>query len=213
MAETGPLAGIRVLDLSRVLAGPVATQLMGDLGADVIKVERPGSGDDTRRWGPPWLPHPNDPAESQSAYFLSANRNKRSLTIDLSRPEGQDLVRALAGRCDVLVENFKVGDLEIHVNEPTGPGPVRDALAGSGPALHHLALACDDLDATATEALAEFAASLRKSGVDLVLARVKDRIRDTLARGGLIGGTGQAVAVYWSVDDAVQAILALKREV
>lgn len=111
MAETGPLAGIRILDLSRVLAGPVATQLMGDLGADVIKVERPGSGDDTRRWGPPWLPHPNDPAESQSAYFLSANRNKRSLTIDLSRPEGQDLVRALAGRCDVLVENFKVGDL------------------------------------------------------------------------------------------------------
>ena len=111
MAGIGPLAGIRVLDLSRVLAGPVATQLMGDLGADVIKIERPGSGDDTRSWGPPWLPDPEGMTAGQSAYFLSANRNKRSLTIDLSRPEGQELVRTLASRCDVLVENFKVGDL------------------------------------------------------------------------------------------------------
>jgi glutaryl-CoA transferase len=108
--RVGPLAGVRVLDLSRILAGPVATQLMGDLGADIIKVERPGAGDDTRHWGPPWLTE-KDGKQGASAYFLSANRNKRSVTIDLARPEGQDLVRALAGHCDVLIENFKVGDL------------------------------------------------------------------------------------------------------
>jgi crotonobetainyl-CoA:carnitine CoA-transferase CaiB-like acyl-CoA transferase len=108
--ELGPLDGIRVLDLSRVLAGPVATQLMGDLGADVIKVERPGSGDDTRQWGPPWLRDAGG-AAVESAYFLGANRNKRSVTIDLAVTEGQELVRSLAARCDVLVENFKVGDL------------------------------------------------------------------------------------------------------
>jgi crotonobetainyl-CoA:carnitine CoA-transferase CaiB-like acyl-CoA transferase len=108
--ELGPLAGIRILDLSRVLAGPVATQLMGDLGADILKIERPGFGDDTRHWGPPWVPG-DSTATGASAYFLSANRNKRSVTIDLARPEGGELVRALAAHCDVLVENFKVGDL------------------------------------------------------------------------------------------------------
>lgn len=107
----GPLAGIRVLDLSRVLAGPVATQLLGDLGADVVKVERPGCGDDTRAWGPPYLKDAEGQETGESAYFLSCNRNKRSLTIDLGRQEGQDLVRALATRADVLIENFKVGDM------------------------------------------------------------------------------------------------------
>ena len=110
-ADNGPLAGVRVLDLSRILAGPVATQLMGDLGADVIKIERPGTGDDTRQWGPPWLAGEHGASTGESAYFLSANRNKRSVTIDLAQPGGQDLIRALAARCDVLVENFKVGDL------------------------------------------------------------------------------------------------------
>jgi glutaryl-CoA transferase len=109
--DAGPLAGVRVLDLSRILAGPVATQLMGDLGADVIKVERPGTGDDTRQWGPPWLTDESGRATGESAYFLSVNRNKRSVTIDLAQPCGQELIRALAARCDVLVENFKVGDL------------------------------------------------------------------------------------------------------
>lgn len=109
--EPGPLTGVRILDLSRVLAGPMATQLLGDLGADVLKVERPGSGDDTRHWGPPWLSNAAPDATEESAYFLSANRNKRSLTIDIAKPEGQELVRALAARSDVLVENFKVGDL------------------------------------------------------------------------------------------------------
>ncbi len=107
----GPLADLRVLDLSRVLAGPVATQLLGDLGADVVKVERPGSGDDTRAWGPPYLKGADGQDSSESAYFLSCNRNKRSLTIDLGSEEGQALVRDLAGRADVLIENFKVGDM------------------------------------------------------------------------------------------------------
>jgi crotonobetainyl-CoA:carnitine CoA-transferase CaiB-like acyl-CoA transferase len=102
----GALQGIRVLDLSRVLAGPWATQLLGDYGADVVKVERPGSGDDTRAWGPPWL---GDNESGESAYFLSTNRNKRSLTVDLASIEGQKLIRELAGRADVLVENFRTG--------------------------------------------------------------------------------------------------------
>jgi crotonobetainyl-CoA:carnitine CoA-transferase CaiB-like acyl-CoA transferase len=99
------LAGLRVLDLSRVLAGPWCSQLLADLGADVVKVERPHSGDDTRAWGPPWL------ARGESAYFLSANRNKRSITADLARADAQRLVRDLAVQADVLIENFKSGGL------------------------------------------------------------------------------------------------------
>ncbi|MFO1252477.1 MAG: CoA transferase, partial [Inhella sp.] len=105
------LAGLRVLDLSRVLAGPWATQMLADLGADVVKVERPGKGDDTRAWGPPFLPEADDSDSAESAYYLCANRNKRSITIDLAHPEGAALVRELAAQADVLVENFKVGDL------------------------------------------------------------------------------------------------------
>ena len=106
-----PLQSIRVLDMSRVLAGPWAGQLLGDYGADVIKVERPGQGDDTRRWGPPWL-------GSESAYYLSTNRNKRSIAIDLSQPRGQELVRELAAEADVLLENFRVGTLARYGLEP-----------------------------------------------------------------------------------------------
>jgi formyl-CoA transferase len=104
-----PLEGIKVLDLSRVLAGPWCTQLLADLGAEVIKVERPGSGDDTRHWGPPWH---GEGQERVAAYFLSANRGKKSAAIDFSRPEGAALVRNLAAEADVLVENFKVGGLD-----------------------------------------------------------------------------------------------------
>lgn len=107
----GPLTGIRVLDLSRVLAGPWSTQIMADLGAEVIKVERPRSGDDTRHWGPPWLKDRDGSDTPQSAYYLSANRGKHSVTIDISTPEGQSLVREIAAECDVLVENFKAGGL------------------------------------------------------------------------------------------------------
>jgi crotonobetainyl-CoA:carnitine CoA-transferase CaiB-like acyl-CoA transferase len=103
-----PLAGIRVLDLSRVLAGPWCTQLLADLGAEVIKIERPGAGDDTRHWGPPW--HVLN-GEKVAAYFLSANRGKRSAAIDFATEEGAALVRRLAGYADVVVENFKVGGL------------------------------------------------------------------------------------------------------
>ncbi|MFM5884901.1 MAG: CaiB/BaiF CoA transferase family protein [Novosphingobium sp.] len=103
----GPLAGIRVLDLSRVLAGPWCAQMLGDLGAEVIKVEQPGQGDDTRRWGPPFLAD----GSRDSAYYLCANRNKRSVAIDIAKPEGADLVRRLAARADIVVENFRVGGL------------------------------------------------------------------------------------------------------
>jgi formyl-CoA transferase len=111
VAEAGvkPLEGIRVLDLSRVLAGPWCTQLLADLGADVIKIERPGQGDDTRHWGPPWHGEGEDRV---AAYFLAANRGKRSAAIDFSQPEGATQVRRLAAKSDVVVENFKVGALK-----------------------------------------------------------------------------------------------------
>ncbi len=106
----GPLEGVLVLDLSRVLAGPWATQALADLGAEVIKVERPGAGDDTRQWGPPFATTAGG-GQGDAAYFFAANRGKRSVTVDIARPEGAALVRALAERADVLVENFKVGGL------------------------------------------------------------------------------------------------------
>jgi crotonobetainyl-CoA:carnitine CoA-transferase CaiB-like acyl-CoA transferase len=105
------LAGIRVLDLTRILAGPTCTQLLGDLGADVIKIEKPGEGDDTRKWGPPYVEGRDGRPTRESAYYLSANRNKRSVAIDIAHPEGQRLVRELLGGCQVLAENFKVGGL------------------------------------------------------------------------------------------------------
>ncbi|MCS0591949.1 CaiB/BaiF CoA transferase family protein [Massilia norwichensis] len=107
----GALAGRRVLDLSRVLAGPWAGQLLADLGADVVKVERPGAGDDTRAWGPPWLKDGQGEPTTESAYYLSANRNKRSVTIDMGTPQGQALLREMAASADILIENFKVGGL------------------------------------------------------------------------------------------------------
>lgn len=107
----GALAGIRVLDLSRVLAGPWCTQLLADLGATVIKVERPGEGDDTRAWGPPWFEPPARPGERVASYYLSANRGKRSVAIDMANPEGAALIRAMAAEADIVVENFKVGGL------------------------------------------------------------------------------------------------------
>ena len=109
---SGPLAGVRVLDLSRILAGPTCTQLLGDLGAEIIKIERPGRGDDTRAWGPPFLKDTDGNETRESAYYLAANRSKRSVAIDIARPEGVDLIKALAGRSDILIENFKTGDLD-----------------------------------------------------------------------------------------------------
>lgn len=106
------LDGIRILDLSRVLAGPWCTQTLADLGADVIKVERPLTGDDTRTWGPPFLVDSDDSSAQEAAYYLGANRNKRSITCDISQPRGQALIRSLVVECDVFIENFKVGDMQ-----------------------------------------------------------------------------------------------------
>ncbi|MGB7756477.1 MAG: CaiB/BaiF CoA-transferase family protein [Salinisphaera sp.] len=127
-----PLDGIRVLDLSRVLAGPWCTQQLADMGAEIIKIERPGSGDDTRRWAPPWLD-----GTDESSYFLSANRGKHSVCVDFSKPEGQDLIRRLAAKADVLVENFKVGGLAAYGLDYAGlheinPGLVYCSISGFG---------------------------------------------------------------------------------
>lgn len=111
-SRRAPLDGVRVLDLSRVLAGPFCSQTLADLGADVIKVERPGTGDDTRAWGPPYLKDAQGNDTSESAYYISTNRNKRSIAVDLATPEGAAIVRKLASQCDVLLENFKVGGLK-----------------------------------------------------------------------------------------------------
>ena len=108
----GALAGIKVLDLSRVLAGPWCTQVLADLGADVVKVERPGLGDDTRQWGPPFLKDAEGNDTTQASYFTACNRNKRSVTIDMATPEGQALIKQMALQADIVVENFKVGGLK-----------------------------------------------------------------------------------------------------
>ncbi|HQR84699.1 MAG TPA: CaiB/BaiF CoA-transferase family protein [Polynucleobacter sp.] len=107
----GALSHIRVLDLSRVLAGPWCAQNLADLGADVIKVERPGAGDDTRHWGPPFAKDQDGQETTESAYFICINRNKRSITVDISKPEGQEIIKELAKESDVVIENYKVGDL------------------------------------------------------------------------------------------------------
>lgn len=107
-----PLEGIRVLDLTRALAGPYCTMMLGDLGADVIKVERPGYGDESRGWGPPFVGEPYGPYPGESAYFISTNRNKRSITINLKEPAGQEIVCKLIARSDVFVENFRTGVLD-----------------------------------------------------------------------------------------------------
>jgi len=133
----GPLHGIRILDLSRILAGPTCTQLLGDLGADVIKIERPGAGDDTRKWGPPYVTDQHGQDTTESAYYLCANRNKRSVAIDISCEPGQRLVRDLARHCDVFIENFKVGALAKYnldydtINE-SSPGIVYCSITGFG---------------------------------------------------------------------------------
>jgi crotonobetainyl-CoA:carnitine CoA-transferase CaiB-like acyl-CoA transferase len=131
------LAGIRVLDLSRVLAGPWCTQTLADLGADVIKIERPGSGDDTRSWGPPFLKDEAGNETAEAAYYLGTNRNKRSVTCDIAKPDGQALIRELVKVCDVFIENFKVGDmarygLDYAALQPLNPRLVYCSVTGFG---------------------------------------------------------------------------------
>lgn len=108
----GALSHIRVLDLTRVLAGPMCAQTLADFGADVIKIERPETGDDTRHWGPPYLKTPDGEDTREAAYYLAANRNKRSVTVDIATPEGQQIVRELAAQSDVVLENYKAGQLK-----------------------------------------------------------------------------------------------------
>ena len=131
------LAGLKILDMTRVLAGPSATQMLGDLGADVIKLERPGAGDDTRRWGPPFVKNPQGEETTESAYYLSANRNKRSLTLDYTKPEGRRIAVQLSRQADVLVENYKPGTLRRHglaydQLKPECPGLVYCSITGFG---------------------------------------------------------------------------------
>jgi crotonobetainyl-CoA:carnitine CoA-transferase CaiB-like acyl-CoA transferase len=133
----GPLTGFRVLDLSRILAGPWASQMLADLGAEVIKIERPGSGDDTRGWGPPYMPDQSGNATSEAAYFHAANRGKQSVCIDMSQPAGQQLIQQLAAHCDVFIENFKVGGLkkyglDYESMERINPGLVYCSITGFG---------------------------------------------------------------------------------
>ena len=133
----GALTGLKVLDLSRVLAGPWSSQLLADLGADVIKVERPGQGDDTRSWGPPFMPDAAGNATAESAYFMSTNRGKRSVCVDIKSPEGQAQLQRLAATCDVVIENFKVGDaarygLDYATLSVKHPGIVYCSITGFG---------------------------------------------------------------------------------
>ena len=137
ITNPGSLSRIKVLDLSRILAGPWAGQLLGDYGADVIKVERPGVGDDTRSWGPPYVKDAHGGDTTDAAYFLCANRNKRSVTIDFTRLEGQRLIRELAAQSDVLIENFKVGGLRAYGLDYTSlsedhPGLIYCSITGFG---------------------------------------------------------------------------------
>ncbi|WP_445158655.1 CaiB/BaiF CoA transferase family protein [Halomonas sp. E14] len=133
----GPLTGLRVLDLSRVMAGPWCTQILADMGAEVIKIERPVSGDDTRHWGPPWLKDRDGNETRESAYYLSANRGKHSVTVDMGQPEGQALIRELAAQSDILVENFKRGGLarkglDYATLEAINPGLIYCSITGFG---------------------------------------------------------------------------------
>ncbi len=110
--NTGPLKGIRVFDMSRILAGPSATQILGDMGAEILKIEKPGQGDDTRKWGPPFVKDASGKDTTESSYYLSANRNKKSLALDFTTPEGLAIAKQLIGTCDILFENYKAGSLE-----------------------------------------------------------------------------------------------------
>ena len=137
MMANGPLSGLRILDLSRILAGPTCTQLMGDYGADVIKIEKPGTGDDTRSWGPPFLGDDAGTTSGESAYYLSSNRNKRSLAVDITAADGQALIHRLARHCDVVIQNFKVGGLAKYGLDYAGlsasnPGIVYCSISGFG---------------------------------------------------------------------------------
>jgi crotonobetainyl-CoA:carnitine CoA-transferase CaiB-like acyl-CoA transferase len=179
-----PLSGVRVLDLTRVFAGPLCTQTLADLGAEVIKIERPGKGDDTRGWGPPFLKDRDGRETSESAYYLSTNRGKRSVTLDLSQPAGQRVARALAARCDVLVENYKVGDLARY-------GLDYESLRAANPGLVYCSVT--GYGQTGPEA--------HKPGYDFIFQGISGLMSITGERDDLPGGGPQKVGV--AVGDAL----------
>jgi crotonobetainyl-CoA:carnitine CoA-transferase CaiB-like acyl-CoA transferase len=185
----GPLGHLRVLDLSRVLAGPWASQVLADLGADVIKVERPGLGDDTRRWGPPWLKDASGAETGESSYFLSANRGKRSVTIDLAHPEGRALVRRLAAQADVLLENFRVGGL-------AGYGLGYDDLAALNPRLVYCSIT----------GFGQTGPSRHRAGYDFLLQGMGGLMSITGAPDGAPGGGPMKVGV--AVTDVMTGMYA-----
>lgn len=195
----GPLAGVMVLDLSRILAGPWATQLLADYGAEVIKVEKPGTGDDTRQWGPPWLRHEDGRETRESAYYLSANRGKRSVAIDLGQADGQALVRALALQADVFVENFKVGGLRRY-------GLGYDDLAPSNPRLVYCSISAFGQDGPLADG-AGYDAMIQGMGGLMSLTGVPDG-----EPGGGPQKVGVAVADLMCGMYAVTAILAALNE-
>jgi crotonobetainyl-CoA:carnitine CoA-transferase CaiB-like acyl-CoA transferase len=132
-----PLSGIKILDLTRVLAGPLSAQMLGDLGAEVIKIERPGTGDDARAFGPPYLTDPEGKANNNNSFYLCANRNKKSVTVNIACKEGQDIIRELAKDCDVFMENYKVGDLkryglDYEAIRAVNPGVIYCSVTGFG---------------------------------------------------------------------------------
>src|SRR5438132_5801800 len=184
-----PLSHIRVLDLTRVLAGPWATMNLADLGAEVIKVERPGTGDETRAWGPPWLRDAAGRETRESAYFLSVNRGKRSVAIDLARPEGQRLVRELAARSHVLVENFKVGDL-----------------ARFGLAYDDLRAACPGLVYCSITGFGQTGPDAALPGYDFVFQAIAGLMNITRARADWPGGGPQKVRI--AVADVIAGMYA-----
>jgi crotonobetainyl-CoA:carnitine CoA-transferase CaiB-like acyl-CoA transferase len=195
----GPLHGVVVLDLSRILAGPWATQVLADFGADVIKIEHPRGGDDTRQWGPPYLADTAGRPTSESAYYLSANRGKRSVAIDFSRPEGQELVRRLATGADVLIENFKVGGLDRY-------GLGFDAMRTQNPRLVYLSISAFGRDGP----------DAAKPGYDAMIQGMGGLMSLTGAPDDMPGGGPQKVGV--AVADlmcgmyAVAGILAALQE-
>ena len=185
----GPLAHLTVLDLSRVLAGPWCTQLFADLGATVIKVERPGAGDDTRAWAPPYLKDAAGRDTTESAYYLACNRGKRSVAIDFTRPEGRDLVLGLARGCDVLIENFKVGGLAKY-------GLDYPSMAARDPRLVYASITGFGQDGPYAE----------RAGYDFIIQGMSGFMSVTGERDGLPGGGPQKAGI--AITDIVTGMYA-----
>ena len=188
-AGAGALSHLRVLDLSRILAGPWCSQNLADMGADVIKVERPGAGDDTRVWGPPWLNPAEGADRADSTYFAAANRGKRSITVDIARPDGQALIRQLAAVSDVVIENYKIGDLKRY-------GLDYAALSAINPRLVYCSITGYGQDGP----------SARKPGYDFVFQGMGGLMSITGERDDLPGGGPQKAGI--AIADVITGMYA-----